>query len=50
MHYRLSVIIKKKKSNTYLRQTTAITTMATITTRPAEAEPTMRGSWSCTDF
>ena len=35
---------------TYLRQTTAITTIATMTTRPADAEPTMRGSWSCTDF
>ena len=35
---------KKFKSNAYLRQTTAITTMATMTTNPAEAEPMMRGS------
>lgn len=33
----------------YLRQTTAMTTTATMKTSPAVAEPTMRGScsWSC---
>lgn len=33
----------------HLRQRTAMTTVATMTTKPAKAEPIMRGSWSCTE-
>lgn len=33
----------------HLRQRTAMTTVATMTTKPAKAEPMMRGSWSCTE-
>lgn len=36
-------------SLSHLRQRTAMTTVATMTTKPAKAEPTMRGSWSCTE-